>query len=561
MAEKINEKVSEEMNTNSKCDNKKVSVDKKNELIKQGSILAVAGIIVRMIGLLYRIPMANLLGAEGNGIYSVAFGIYNIALTLSSYSLPLAVSKLMSHRLAKKEYKNAYHVFRNAFIFAVISGTIACSFIYFGAGFFETLYAKKGLAIPLRVVAPTTFIMAMLGVFRGLFQGKSTMVPTAVSQIVEQIINAGISVFAAYELMKIYSTSVNIAAFGAAGGICGTLAGAFSALLFLVLLYFVSRKTMMRQKKLDQTKKVESNRQIYKILIVTTIPVILSQTVYQIGYTIDDIVFGNIMQLKGMEGSVISSLQGVFNSQYNLLINVPVAIASAMAASTIPSITSSRALRKKQEVKDKISSVKKFNMVIAFPAAVGLMVLAYPIMTILFPSIIDYRSVAVNLMIYGSFAVVFYSLSTITSAILQALNYMRIPVIHSAVSLVVHVAIIVPLLYFTNMNVYALLIGNVTFPLIVSILNWRSVAKYANYNQEVKKTFVFPLIGSGIMGVIVYGSYTFIYSLTGILIIGLAVSMVLGTLVYGIFILKIGCFSKMELKEIPMGGHFIKFVK
>ena len=107
----------------------------KKSLVIQGSILAIAGLVSKIIGFLYRIPMANIMGNTGNGIYSVSFGIYNIALTLSSYSMPLAVSKLVSARLAKKEYKNAHRLFRDALIFAIIAGTIACLVLFFGAEF------------------------------------------------------------------------------------------------------------------------------------------------------------------------------------------------------------------------------------------------------------------------------------------------------------------------------------------------------------------------------------------------------------------------------------------
>ncbi|MBR6157840.1 MAG: oligosaccharide flippase family protein, partial [Lachnospiraceae bacterium] len=112
-----------------------MSAQLKKSLVVQGSILAIAGLITKVIGFIYRIPMANILGNVGNGLYSVAFGIYNIALTLSSYSMPLAVSKLMSARLAKGQYKNAYRLFRCALIFAIITGSIACCVLFFGAEF------------------------------------------------------------------------------------------------------------------------------------------------------------------------------------------------------------------------------------------------------------------------------------------------------------------------------------------------------------------------------------------------------------------------------------------
>ena len=102
----------------------------------QGSVLAIAGLISKAIGFIYRIPMANIMGNEGNGLYSVAFGIYNIALTLSSYSMPLAVSKLMSSRLSEGRNKDAHRIFSISFIFALIMGSLAWAGLLFGANFF-----------------------------------------------------------------------------------------------------------------------------------------------------------------------------------------------------------------------------------------------------------------------------------------------------------------------------------------------------------------------------------------------------------------------------------------
>ena len=532
----------------------------KKNLLMQGSILAMAGIITRLIGLIYRIPMANMLGEEGNGIYSVAFGIYNITLTLSSYSLPLAVSKLVSQRCSNREYRNAFHIFRNALLFSLISGTIACCLIYFGSDFLEGLYARDGLAEPLKIVAPTTFVMALLGVFRGLYQGKNTMIPTALSQVFEQIINAVVSVVAIYIFMKVYASSPNVSAYGAAGGICGTFAGAFTAFVFLLIIFIIYRPTLMKQISRDRTPIDESNGEIYKALFLTVLPIIFSQTVYQLGYTLDDLIFGNIMINKGIESSVISSLQGAFNSQYNLLINVPVAVASAMAASTIPSIAASRK-RSISDIHDKISGVIKFNMCIAFPSAVGLSVLARPIIMLLFPSLTVYQDTVVTLMTFGTSAIIFYSLSTITTSILQGTDHMRLPIYHAAFSLMIHIIIVVLLLLFTNLGIYALLIGNITFPLIISGLNWYSVSKYLQYRQEILKTFIIPFFASLLMGIVVFLIYSGLDILIGVNLISTLCSILIGGIVYFILLAVLKCFSTEELKEMPMGNKLSKLLK
>ena len=210
------------------------------------------------------------------------------------------------------------------------------------------------------------------------------MVPTALSQIAEQIVNAVVSVIATYQFMMIYASSADVYSYGAAGGTLGTLAGAAAALLLFFWMFWLMRGTLRRRAARDHSRR-ERDSAIAGELVLTVIPIILSQTIYQIGYTIDDFLFGNIMAEKGFSDAVISSLQGVFNTQYNQLINLPVAVATAMAASTLPAIIRAGVQGGAGEVSRKIDSVIKFNMVIAFPSAAGLTVLGGPIVKALFP--------------------------------------------------------------------------------------------------------------------------------------------------------------------------------
>lgn len=523
-----------------------------NDFLKQGTLLAAASIIVRMIGLIYRIPMANTLGEEGNGIYSIAFNIYSLALIISSYSLPLAVSKMVAAKVAQKEYRNAYRYFMAALKFAIISGAVVGGAVFLGAEVLADLFETPGAKYPLQILAPTIFVVALLGVFRGFFQGNSTMVPTAVSQIFEQIVNAVVSVAAAYGFMKAHSASKHISAYGAAGGTLGTLMGAMTALVFLIGVYFLYKPVLKRKMKRDKTKDI-SNRVLYEGLIMTIMPVILSQTIYQCSSTIDTMLFGKIMKFKGMEEAVRSSMIGVYGSQYTVLLSVPLGIATAMGTSMIPSIVSSYTLGNYKEVKKKVKSVIKFNMLIAFPSVAGLTVLSEPIIRLLFPNLVTYRGIAAKLLLFGSAALIFSALSTVTSGVLQGINRMKLPMIHSAISLGIHIVIVAILLVATDMGIYALVIGNITFPLVVCILNARSVKQYLKYNQEVKTTFMIPLLSSVIMGASVFAVYQIMELLLHYNLISVAVSVIIGIIVYFVCILLFRGVEKHELQEMPMG--------
>ena len=172
-----------------------------SNFLVQGSILAVASILSRIIGLLYRVPLTAIIGNVGNDYYSCAYEIYSMMLLISSYSLPLAVSKMVSSRMALGQKKNAHKVFKGALAIALTTGTAGCVIVFFAADFLTSVVFKTPMSIfALRVLAPVLIIVAVLGVIRGFFQGIGTMVPSAVSQILEQIVNAGVSVGAAFVL-------------------------------------------------------------------------------------------------------------------------------------------------------------------------------------------------------------------------------------------------------------------------------------------------------------------------------------------------------------------------
>lgn len=522
--------------------------EKKSSFVVQGAILALAGIITKIIGFIYRIPMANMLGEEGNGIYSVAFGIYNVALTLSSYSLPLALSKIISSRVAKEDEKNAFTVFKRALLFAVIAGFAAFSVLFFGAEWLEALYGKTGLKYPLIVLAPTTFTVALLGVFRGYFQGHSNMVPTALSQIVEQIVNAVVSILATYLFMKSYAS----ASLGAAGATMGTLAGAFGALVMLSL-FFLSRMSVLKKKHLNTVSPLERRRDTYREIILTMLPIILSQTVFQISFTADDLLFGNILIDKGFEESVISSLQGVFNTQYTGLVNLPIAIATALASATLPAIVNLHIKGEKEEKHKKTDSVIKLTMAITIPSAVGLAVLSRPIMTLLFPNLVTYREIAIDLLEFGSVGCIFYSISIITTSVLQGNGRMKDPVKNAFVSFIFHIALFFSLLKFTNLGIYARLIADVTFPLLITFLNCVDLKKKTGYSVKFKYPILLPLLFSVIMGISTSALYYLVSRFTSSMLLSTVVSLPFAVVIYGVLLFTSNVFSNEELLDLPAG--------
>ncbi len=530
-----------------------------NNFLVQGGLLAFASILVRLIGLLYRIPLTNIVGDEGMGYYSSAYLIYNIALLISSYSLPLAVSKLVASRVIKNQYKNSFRIFISALIFGSLIGLATSLIVYFGADYFAINILKSPrTAMPLKILAPTIFVFSIMGVLRGFFQGNNSMVQTSISQIIEQIFNAIVSIVASYYLIKQYSLSVDSAAYGAAGATLGTLLGAIAALAFLIFVFVLNWNYIKSRVVNDKTDHVDTYTFIIKMLIMTIVPAVLSQTVYQLGSILDTSIFQHVMAGKGYNEAERNILLGIFNNKFRLLTNLPVSLATALATAIVPSIVSSKTNGMMMELKNKISLGVKSVMIIALPCAAGFTVLASPILKLLFQ---DGGELPAQMLQVGSIALVFYSYSTITNGVLQGIDKMSKPVIHSSIGLVVHLIILYFLLKFTDLGVFALIIVNIIFPLIISILNWIYIKKILEYRQEIKKTFIVPLISSIIMGIVAGFTYKGIYSFIGINSISTLGAIAAAVIVYFALLLLLKGISEEELYQLPKGDKIIKIAR
>lgn len=542
---------------------------KKNStsFLVQGSILAIASIISRIIGLIYRMPLTAIIGDVGNDYYSSAYIIYNILLIISSYSLPLAVSKLVSENISRGRRRNVYRIFKCALIFGLVSGTIAALILFFGAEFITTTILRTPLSIfAVQTLVPVLIIVAVLGVMRGFFQGLGTMMPSAVSQILEQIANAIVSVWAAYVLFSL-GTKVGAllgdpenygAAYGAAGGTIGTGVGALVALLFTTFVMVVYLRVFKKGMKKERRSSVDSYGSIFRLLIITIIPVLLSSTIYNCNTMIDQAVFKNIAFYQGYAKSEYSVWNGIYAGKYQVLINVPIAIASSMAASSVPALSAAYAAGRRGEAKRQIATATRFIMVIAFPCAVGMGVLASPILQMLFG---DARELSAQMLQVGAASIVFFSLSTLSNGLLQGMDRMKEPIKNALIALVLHLFVLVGLMLGLDLNIFAVVIANAVFGLIMCVLNARSIKKYSGYRQEIRRTFLVPAIASAGMGVVVWLIYKLFLYLFRINTLATIISILAGVIVYAVLLLLLKGLSEKEILRFPKGRLLVSLAK
>jgi len=519
-------------------------------LAVQGGILAAASLIVRLIGFFYRIPLVRMLGTEGMGYYSSAFTVYSYLLVLSSYALPSALSKIISKKIALKRYKEAHQIFKAALFLGLLLGLVTSSILYFGAGTIASLIGNEGSAIGFKALAPSMMLFTFLAVFRGYFQGHNTMVPTALSQIIEQIFNAAFSLGLAAIMLK---ESLQM---GAAGGTLGTAFGVFAGLSMMLVIYYFYRPTIHKRLKLDQTSSaLPSVLTSWQIIYMTAIPMMIGSSIYNLSNMVDMVMFQRGLLYLGYKPEVVSNMYGLLESKYRLILTLPISIASALAAASIPSITASMARKEVGMVKKKATMAIKTVLMISIPSAFGLGFMAKPILWMLFGT--DNLETAALLMQIGAVSVIFFSISGISIGILQGINKMYVPVRNAVIGVVVKIIGFALLIYVFDTGLVGAVAINVVFSMIVGSANFYSIQKEIKLNMNYKTAVILPLMAAGLMSGVALSVYWLMMLLSNHNTIATMVAIIFAGISYLLVLVKIGGLTEDDMKVLPMGTKLI----
>ena len=257
------------------------------------------------------------------------------------------------------------------------------------------------------------------------------------------------------------------------------------------------------------------------------------------------------MVAQGHTEKETAQLLGMFTGKYNTIINIPLAIANALGAALIPSLTATVATGSRRDINAKINMVIRFVMMIAIPCFVGFLVMAEPVLDLLYSGNIE---IPARMLQLGAITVVFYCLSTVTNAILQGVNKMSTPVKHGAISLGIHLVGLYIMLIVFKWGIYAVVMGNVIFSLSMCILNARALKKATRYKQEINNTFIIPLKAAAVMGIVTLAVNFLIGLLVPIKAITTLIALLFAVVTYGIALLKFGAFTSDEIVALPKGA-------
>ncbi len=532
---------------------------KKGSFIKQAAILATAGILVRVLGFAYRVPLTNMIGDEGNAIYSAGYYIYTFLLILSSAGLPAAISKMVSERLALGQYRNAHRVFQVSLaVSASLGGIFALLLFLFGrqiaafSNYPESYYC-------ILTLSPTLLIVAVMSAFRGYFQGMGTMVPTAISQIIEQIFNAFFSVYLAWIFLGIGVTgSAKNVELGAAGGTAGTGIGALAGLCMVLFAYWLIRPRLKKQmRKEPRIYREESKTAVASTLFQTAWPIIAGTAVFSITNLIDMNMVTRILEGVGYSHENASALYGQLSGKYVTLTTLPVSISTAVATAAIPAIAASVKRKEREQVRRKMGLTMRLSMLISVPAAVGIGVLGSPIIHMLFPNASD----GGNLLTVGAISIIFLALCQTSTGVLQGIGHIKVPVIGALLGAVAKIILNFVLIPIESLNILGAVLSTTGCYLVAGVFDVWMLSRITGVKFDFTGSMLKPIIASCIMGAAAFGSYHAIYGLlpynTPVTLIAIGI----GVVVYALAILLLRGVSEEDLASLPMGGKITVFLK
>lgn len=523
-----------------------------------GNILAAAVVLTSVLEAVRRIVLTNFIGDTGNAYFGAAFELYSVVLLLSTYGLPFAVSKMVSARSKKGQLRNTRRVFQGAFAFAVSAGTVLAILMFFLADILARVLLLEPLAVySIRMLAPALLLSAVMGVYRGYFEGIGTVMPTAVSKILEQAGLLIVSLTAA-KLVLVYGAQVGALlnnpnfgpAYAAAGSVTGYSVGAVFAVLFLVFVFAAFGKLIKKQAETDATKTVEPYGQILRILFMSATPSAFGMAVWHLCCLVDQRIYNQLIAVPGSG----SAKWGVFYGKYRVLMEMGLIYASAVCASKAPAVTAAAGRGEHKRARELTGHTVRALTVTALPLVVCMTVLAEPLMDLFFPG---KNALSSEMLRFGSSCILFSALAMVSGCILRGLGRSAAPALHSLIAFAVQSFAIYGMLEWLELDIMSAVYANLIFSVLLCLLNMSALVKALHYRQEWIRSFLIPAAVSGVLGVPVYLIHKGVSGLLGNGA-GLAAAVAAGFLLYGVLMAALRAVNEREAGMIPCGRLFVR---
>lgn len=519
----------------------------KDSFLKGAAILGIAGAVVKILGAFYRIPLINIIKDEGIGYYQTAYPLYVLLLTISTSGFPVAIAKLVSEKRALGDYKGAHKVFKVAFFGLLIAGILTSLFVFTNAKKIVEILGNENAYYSLVALVPALFFVPIMASFRGFFQGRQSMTPTALSQIAEQFFRVVVGLTLTYYLLD---RGKPIAAGGASfGGSIGAMAGA----IVMIIIYISRRKEIVKEIGTNLNDREEPVSKIIKDLLIIAIPITIGAAIAPIMNSIDTLFVIKRLQSIGYSKLEANKLYGQLTGLAQTLINLPQVFSMALAISLVPAISEANARKKYNEIRKITSSGIRVTLLIGLPCAFGLFVLATPIVNLLY-----YKNTAESIASTGgiltilSFGVIFLTLVQSLTAILQGLGRPLISVVNLFIGAVVKIFLTFVLTGIKAINVKGAAISTLAAYLIAAVLDLIAVKKYTKLKLETKDLFIKPLLASLGMALVAKLTHSGMLAIVGDRL-ATVVAIIAAAIMYFILLIVTGSLTYEDFSLLPKG--------
>lgn len=495
--------------------------------------------VSKLIGAVYRIPLTNLLGAEGIGVYQLVFPIYALMLTLSSSAIPTAMSRLVSEKKALGDHIGGKKVLKSAGILLFGAGILTTLIMSLVSAPLAYLQGNSLVKYGYYAVTPAILFVACSSFFKGWFQGNMNMLPTAGAQIAEQVMKMAFGLTFAYFLRDrgmIYAVT---------GALIGLTLSEFLSLVGMAIIYLKERPKDMPTVRLDGRTTGE--------IVRVSVPIMLSSLIFPTVQFIDSLLIVNVLSARGVLHSTAVSEYGILTAPVNSLINMPIVITLAFAVAIVPIISSRRAIHDAVSIKDKSALALKLSVLFGLPCFVGILLLARPLMVALYPSFdggsIDLATVLLSI---SAVSVVLLSVQQVCTSILQALGKSLASAKNLLITATIKIVLDVVLIYY--LGIIGACVSSIIAYLFGVVLNRLSLYKLLGKNDKMFKNISKITLAGVIIGVIIYGLTYVVKGNWAIIGVSIAVCVP----IYTLLILAMRVLTEEELLGFPFGSFLVK---
>ncbi|MBQ9942046.1 MAG: polysaccharide biosynthesis protein [Christensenellaceae bacterium] len=515
--------------------------------IKGAAVLAVSGIVCRVLGAATRIPLSNLIGQAGMGAYQMVYPVYSLLLVVSSSGLPIAISRLVSEKMAGGDLAGARNVLNVALpALSILGAALGAGLFLLGdavAGWLGLL--ESGPAF--RVVAPSLLLVSAVSAYRGYFQGTQRMSPTAVSQLIEQLCKMAVGLYFAAKWAPMGP------AMGAAGAMMGVTVSEGAALLVMVICH---RRETARRRLIKRRMPPGAGRQLLEQIFRIALPVTAGSCVVPLVSAVDSAMVMRVLTSSGHSAQAASSLFGLLTGFVQPIVHLPAVLSGSVAISLVPAIAAARVGKNRTLLEYETSLALRTGILLGLPCMVGLYILAEPLLAVLYGSLSPSELArAASLMRLSCPGVLFLCVTQVSTGALQGLGRTGAPVLNMVLASVAKVLVGVALIRIPSVNIAGAAMGtNLCFALS-AVLDVAAALETGGLRWQTGSMLLRPLLAAGGMALGVAAIYN---ALTGASRgVAVAAAILAGVLIYGILLLVFRAIGPEDLHHLPGGGKLL----